>query len=145
MSPTSRPVITPEKSIQTSVTCPLRPGHKELDGFIGQGCEQAAQYRPGHMLEEVPGVHPQAEHQQEALQHILTEMRQLAHDVHGEPVGGREGPDAEDARCTIPSTRPLAPSDTSAICREFEKMNTMQPMRAKVKITRHAMSHGEVR
>ena len=32
-----------------------------------------------------------------------------------------------------------------AICREFEKMNTMQPMRAKVKITRHAMSHGEVR
>lgn len=39
----------------------------------------------------------------------------------------------------------LAPSDTSAICRELEKMNTMQPMRAKVKITRHAMSHGEVR
>ena len=47
--------------------------------------------------------------------------------------------------CSIPSTRPLAPSDTSAICRELEKMNTMQPMRAKVKITRHAMSHGEVR
>ena len=62
--------------------------HKELDGLIGQGCEQAAQHGPGHMLEEVPGVHPQAEHEQEAFQQILTEMRQLAHDVHGEPVGG---------------------------------------------------------
>ena len=36
----------------------------------------------------MPGVHPQAEHEQEAFQQILTEMRQLAHDVHGEPVGG---------------------------------------------------------
>ena len=62
--------------------------HKELDGLIGQGCEQAAQHGPGHMLEEVPGVHPQAEHEQEAFQQILAEMRQLAHDVHGEPVSG---------------------------------------------------------
>ena len=62
--------------------------HKELDGLIGQGCEQAAQHGPGHMLEEMPGVHPQAEHEQEAFQQILAEMRQLAHDVHGEPVGG---------------------------------------------------------
>ena len=32
--------------------------HKELDGLIGQGCEQAAQHGPGHMLEEVPGGQP---------------------------------------------------------------------------------------
>ena len=72
-------------------------------------------------------------------------MRQLAHDVHGEPVGGTGKAQMPQDALQYPQYRPLAPSDTSAICREFEKMNTMQPMRAKVKITRHAMSHGEVR
>ena len=43
------------------------------------------------------------------------------------------------------STLPLAPSETVATCIEFEKMKTMQPMSAKVKMTRQAMSQGEVR
>lgn len=96
-------------------------------------------------MKKVPGVHPQAEHEQETFQQILAEMRQLAHDVHGEPVGGTGKAQMPQDALQYPQHRPLAPSDTSAICRELEKMNTMQPMRAKVKITRHAMSHGEVR
>ena len=42
------------------------------------------------------------------------------------------------------SALPLATDETSAICMEFEKMNTMQAMSAKVKRTRVAMSQGEV-
>ena len=49
------------------------------------------------------------------------------------------------ARCTSRNTRPLAPSDTAPICIELEKIKTMQAMRAMVKRTRAAMSHGEVR
>ena len=54
-------------------------------------------------------------------------------------------PSRVSTRCTKRSTRPLAPSDTTPICMELEKMNAMQPMSASVKITRPAMSQGEVR
>ena len=62
------------------------PRHEQLDGLIGQRREQAAQDRPRDMLEHMFGVDPQAEHEQEALQQIFREVRQLADDVHREMV-----------------------------------------------------------
>ena len=60
---------------------------EHLDGLVGQGREQTAQNRPRDVADEPPGVDPQAERQQEAFQHILAEMRHLAHDVVGQAAG----------------------------------------------------------
>ena len=66
------------------------PRGEELDGLIRQGREQASQNGPGHVPDKMPGVHPQAEHEQEALQGILAEMCQLADKMHGD-VGCKAG------------------------------------------------------
>ena len=93
----------------------------------------------------MPGVHPQAEHEQEALQGILAEMCQLADKMHGD-VGCKAGHPQPGEHPLYQAKHPAAgPSDTTPICMELEKMNAMQPMSASVKITRPAMSQGEVR
>ncbi len=117
---------------------------EHLDGLVRQSREQTAQDRPRDVNEKVPGIDPQAESEQEAFQRILAEMCQLAHDVVCQMVRHAGHSQTGEHLFIRSNTRPLADSETSPICMELEKMKTMQAMSAKVKMTRAAMSQGEV-
>ena len=62
-------------------------GRKDLDSLIGQRSEHAAQHGHADVPDILPGIHPHTQHEQKALQHILAEVCQLAHDVVGQALG----------------------------------------------------------
>ncbi len=127
------PARTPAESSHTSVTWLLRPS--ENNWMVSSASAVSTPPSSGTLMCQMylPGIHPHAQHEQKALQHILAEVCQLAHDVHGQAgQGPGMAQTAQDAAC-IPSTRLLDTVDTEAIFMELEKMNTMQPMRAKGK------------
>ena len=55
-----------------------------------EGEENVASARPrtdSDVPDILPGIHPHTQHEQKALQHILAEVCQLAHDVVGQALG----------------------------------------------------------
>ena len=127
ISPTMQPgQHARQNPARRPVTWLLRPGDEELDGLIRQGREQASQNGPRDMCRsKMPGVHPQAEHEQEALQRHTREKcasLRMKCMVMWDASAGHPQPGAAPAAPSR-STRPLAPSDTTPICMELEKMN----------------------
>ena len=70
-------------------------GDRELDGLVHEGGAHTSQQRPADVADKTPCVDPQAEHQQETLEHELGEMRQLADDMF------RQGAKAELAQKAV--------------------------------------------
>ena len=58
--------------------------HKDLNGLVGHCSAQPQEQRPAYMLDKMPGIHPQAEHEPEAHHHKFGKMGHLADHMQAE-------------------------------------------------------------